>query len=218
MIVQACINGARKADHHPRLPLTTDAMVKDSLACLEAGASELHIHPRAPDGRESLAAVGDFMAEFRRNCPGTLVGVSTGEWIEADRTATLSAIANWSVLPDYASVNLSEAQAPEVMALLRERGVGIEAGLASAADAERLAAVPGFRQVFRVLIEIGEQQVQRADGMVQDILKVLQRSGVTRPILLHGFDATVWHFVRRARQYRFSTRVGLEDGAQMPDG
>ncbi|MBL8789995.1 MAG: hypothetical protein JNM45_05810 [Rhizobiales bacterium] len=41
---------------------------------------------------------------------------------------------------------------------------------------------------------------------------------MTRPILLHGFDATVWHFVRRARQYRFSTRVGLEDGAQMPDG
>jgi uncharacterized protein (DUF849 family) len=39
-----------------------------------------------------------------------------------------------------------------------------------------------------------------------------------RVILLHGFDATVWPLVTLARQRRWSTRVGLEDGRHMPDG
>ena len=56
MIVQACINGARAADYHPRLPWTPDAIACDSAACVAAGAAELHIHARSADGRESLAA------------------------------------------------------------------------------------------------------------------------------------------------------------------
>jgi uncharacterized protein (DUF849 family) len=38
------------------------------------------------------------------------------------------------------------------------------------------------------------------------------------PILLHGFDDTVWPFVERAVREGFSTRVGLEDGSGLPDG
>ncbi len=51
MIIQACINGARPSDFHPALPLTITTMVRDSLKCVESGASELHIHPRNADGR-----------------------------------------------------------------------------------------------------------------------------------------------------------------------
>jgi uncharacterized protein (DUF849 family) len=47
---------------------------------------------------------------------------------------------------------------------------------------------------------------------------VLDRANVRRPILLHGFDATVWPFVELARSRRWSTRVGLEDGKHLPDG
>ncbi|MFD1482198.1 3-keto-5-aminohexanoate cleavage protein [Paracoccus nototheniae] len=35
---------------------------------------------------------------------------------------------------------------------------------------------------------------------------------------MHGFDATVWHFVTRARQRRWSTRIGLEDGCHLASG
>ena len=84
MILQACLNGARPASFHPRLPLTPNDVARDAVACLGAGAAELHLHPRAPDGRESLSAVDETLGLLRTVCPGTLIGVSTGAWIEGD--------------------------------------------------------------------------------------------------------------------------------------
>jgi uncharacterized protein (DUF849 family) len=218
MIVQACLNGARRSDYHARLPLTASAMAADGAACIAAGAAELHIHARASDGRESLSAVDETILAVRRTCPGTLVGVSTGAWIEKDADRTRSAIAAWRELPDYASVNLSEEDAPAVIALLHQRGVGVEAGLASVADAERFIGLPDHARVFRILIEIGEQGLALARRVADDIATVLERANVRRPVLLHGYDATVWPFVEAARRRRWSTRVGLEDGKQLPDG
>ncbi|UPA24774.1 3-keto-5-aminohexanoate cleavage protein [Shinella oryzae] len=218
MIVQACLNGARPRDYHPRLPTTPDAMAADGAACVVAGAAELHIHPRGPDGRESLEAIDDTMLAMRRACPGTLVGVSTGAWIEGDVERTRDCISRWRVLPDYASVNLSEPDAPAVIGLLHQMGVGVEAGLATVADAERLASLADRHRVFRVLIEIEAQDPAGADAIADGIARVLARADIVRPILLHGFDDTVWHFVARARQKRWSTRVGLEDGRLLMNG
>ncbi|MEF2074256.1 3-keto-5-aminohexanoate cleavage protein [Consotaella aegiceratis] len=218
MIVQACINGARPSEFHPALPLTADAMARDAAACIQAGAGEIHLHPRADHGAESLHAVDKTVAALRKACPGTLLGVSTGAWIETSPAETRTAIAAWRELPDYASVNLSEPDAPAVMDLLRERGVGIEAGLASVADAERLVALPEHHRILRVLIEIEQQDPDEAITEAEGIEAVLDRAALRKPILLHGFDATVWDFVRRAGKRRWSTRVGLEDGKTLPDG
>lgn len=218
MIVQACINGARPYGYHPRLPLTIDAMARDSMACVAAGAAELHIHPRNSDGRESLSAVDELMLAMRRMCPGTLVGVSTGAWIEDDAALTRQHIAAWQKLPDYASVNLSELDAPAIMSLLRDIGVGVEAGLATVMDAKRFIELPDCHQVFRILIEIEEQNLQEADRIVDEIVQILEDASIRRPILLHGFDETVWHFVKRARQQCWSTRIGLEDGRLREQG
>ncbi|SDA89199.1 3-keto-5-aminohexanoate cleavage protein [Mesorhizobium qingshengii] len=218
MIVQACINGARPRDFHPRLPLDAQAMASDAAACVAAGAAELHIHPRGADGRESLAAVDATVLAVRQACPGTLIGVSTGARIENDVERTRAAIAGWRELPDYASVNLSEADAPGVMELLRQRGVGIEAGLASVADTERFVGLAGHDRVLRILIEIDIQDLPAALDEARGIAAVLERAGVRRPILLHGVDATVWRFVELAHHKRWSTRVGLEDGKTLADG
>ncbi|MGO7800714.1 hypothetical protein ACC710_37990, partial [Rhizobium ruizarguesonis] len=43
-------------------------------------------------------------------------------------------------------------------------------------------------------------------------------ANLLRPVLLHGFEATVWHFVSRARKSRLSTRVGMEDGRSLRNG
>jgi uncharacterized protein (DUF849 family) len=193
-------------------------MARDAALCVAAGAGELHIHPRAENGHESLSAVGPTVALVRRACPGTLVGVSTGAWIEADEARTRDAIGGWEHLPDYASVNLSEADAPAVMDLLRRRGVGVEAGLASVADAERLAGLADDHLIFRVLIEIGQQDLAEAESAMEAIAGVLARTGMTRPVLLHGFDSTIWHFAALARGKRWSARIGLEDGKHLPDG
>ena len=102
-------------------------------------------------------------------------------------------------MPDYASVNLEERDAPAVMERLRQRGIGIEAGLASIADAERLVALDGARRSLRILIEVGEQDASEAMAVASGIGEVLDRAGTRRPMLLHGFDATVWHFVASQR-------------------
>jgi uncharacterized protein (DUF849 family) len=218
MIVQACLNGARSRDFHPQLPSTAEEIARHGAACVDASAAELHVHARTPDGRESLLAVDATMLALRQACPGTLIGVSTGAWIEKDEQRTRDCIARWNELPDYASVNLSEPDAPAIMDLLRQRGVGIEAGLASVADAERLVDLKDHKRVFRILIEIEEQDLGIARQVADEIAMVLDRAGVKRPILLHGVDATVWQFVELAYQRQWSTRVGLEDGKNLPDG
>lgn len=220
MIVQACINGARASDFHPALPLSADTMARDGAACVAVGAAELHLHPRDLDGRESLApaTMDATMLAMRRACPGTLIGVSTGAWIEGDERRTLACIDGWTELPDYASVNLEEPDAPAVMERLRQRGIGIEAGLASVADAERPVALDGGRRSLRILVEVSEQDISGAMAVADGIVTVLGRAEVRRPMLLHGFNATVWRFVHRAAERRWSTRVGFEDGGQLADG
>lgn len=218
MIVQACINGARPREFHPRLPLTAQTMASDAAACVAAGAAELHIHPRSIDGRESLAAVNATVLAVRQACPGTLVGVSTGAWIEDDVERTRASIGGWRELPDYASVNLSEVDAPGVIELLRNRGVGIEAGLATLADAGRFVGLADHSRMLRILIEIDIRDLPAALDEAHGIAAVLERAGVRRPILLHGVDATVWPFVELAHRKRWSTRVGLEDGKTLADG
>jgi uncharacterized protein (DUF849 family) len=220
MIVQACLNGDRPAAYHPALPLTPEAMAADAAACIAAGAAELHLHPRGPDGRESLepGIVDATVLAVRRACPGTLVGVSTGAWIEGDADRTLAYIKGWRELPDHASVNLSEPNAPAVAERLRWLGIGVEAGLASVADAERLVALGLGPCALRVLVEVQEQDEAEALAVANGIGAVLARAGLRRPMLLHGQDATVWRFVARAAEGRLSTRVGLEDGRVLPDG
>lgn len=218
MIVQACLNGSRTVGFHQRLPVTSEDIANEGAWCIAAGAAELHLHPRGVRGKESLAAIDTAILSLRRACPGTLIGVSTGAWIENDEVQSRNCIAQWNELPDYASVNLSEPDAPAIIELLRRRGIGVEAGLASVADAERLVKLSGHRPVSRILIEIEEQDLGVARPVAESIAAVLDRAGLRRPILLHGVDATVWPCVELARQRRWSTRVGLEDGKHLPDG
>ena len=220
MIVQACLNGTRQPGSHPRLPTDPAGLAADAAAVVQAGAHEIHLHVRGADGRESLAPadVDATVAAVRAAIPGTLVGISTGAWIERDDDRRLAYMATWRELPDYASVNLSEPGAPAVIERLHRMGVGIEAGLASTADAERLIRLDLMRLSLRLLIEIDEQDLAEAMAVTDAILAVLGEAGVRKPILLHGFDATVWAFVEQAFARGFSTRVGLEDGSALPDG
>ncbi|OWS75257.1 3-keto-5-aminohexanoate cleavage enzyme [Pantoea sp. VS1] len=218
MILQACINGARTKLDHPSIPVTSDEIIADALACVAAGAHEIHVHPRSETGAESLGAVDTTVSAIRLVCPGTLIGVSTGDWIEGGAEQTRRAVSAWKTKPDYASVNLSETGSAELIKLLIERNIGVEAGLSSPLDAEMLVRLPERDRIFRVLIEIEEQQVEAADSMASEIVGILKSSGINKQILLHGFDATAWHFIERAKAEMFSTRIGLEDCLFDPDG
>lgn len=218
-MLQACLNGSRTSGYHPRLPVSADALAEDGAACVAAGAAELHVHPRDAAGIETLAAPAfdTTIAALRRRCPGTPIGVSTGAWIAGSGEATLGAIAGWRELPDYASVNLSEAPAPAVMDCLRWRGIGIEAGLGSIADAERLLASGMQAHLLRVLIELDDKDGPEPQAVADAIDRVVERGGCRCPRLLHGAGGVVWPLVTHAGRRGFSTRIGLEDGNRLPD-
>ncbi len=86
------------------------------------------------------------------------------------------------------------------------------------ADAERLVALGLGPRALRILIEVEEQDEAKALAVAEGIETVLVHARLCRPLLLHGLDATVWRFVARAAERRFSTRVGLEDGCSLIDG
>jgi uncharacterized protein (DUF849 family) len=219
VIVQACLNGGRDRTFHPALPTTLDAIVADAVASVQAGAAELHVHVRDETGRETLRpdVVDRTITALRRGCPGTLIGISTGEWIEKDDARRRQYIGTWSVLPDYASVNLVERDCVAVIAVLRERGIGVEAGLWTAADAERCLALDLARPALRYLLEVNQQGEREAFDELTALEAVLVRAPA-KPVLLHGLDATVWPMLDAAFARRYSTRIGFEDGKTLPDG
>ena len=219
-VLQACLNGDRPPSEHPRVPRTPAELARDAAEARAAGAAELHLHPRGADGAETLEpdAVAACLDALRAAVPGMPVGVGTGAWIAPGGPARLAHVARWRTLPDYASVNLGEADAADTMGALDRLGVGIEAGLWNRADAERFIAMPRARECLRVLVEMTDDDPGRAMAEGEAVLATLGSAGIDLPILLHGEGGSVWAMVREAARRGLSTRVGLEDGLHLPDG
>jgi uncharacterized protein (DUF849 family) len=193
-------------------------LARDAAACAAAGAGAIHLHPRDPDGREALDAdVVDVVVTCVRAACGVPVGVSTGAWIEPDVERRVALVRAWRA-PDYASVNLSEDGAPEVMGALLDAGVGIEAGVWSVQDAERLASSGLGDRVTRVLVEPVDVGIEEAIGVVEQIHAALDRLGVAAPRLQHGDGEATWVLLRDAIARGVDTRIGLEDTQYEPDG
>src|SRR4051794_17097363 len=101
--------------------------------------------------------------------PRAVGGGAARARVEKGEGETRNAIAAWRELPDYASVNLSESDAPAVIATLHRVGVDVEAGLASVADAERFIKLSDHQRALRILIEIGEQDFSVAQKIADDV-------------------------------------------------
>lgn len=226
MLIQACLNGNRKPEEHPALPLSPEELARDARLSLDAGAGALHVHPRRADGAETLAAreVGDAVAAIRAVCPGTPVGVATGAWISPDLPQKLALLGSWRMLdeerrPDFASVNFSEKGAEEVCATLLGAGIGVEAGLWSTEDARLFVESGMAGRCVRVLIElVRERTAEEATATAREIERTLDETGVTEPRLLHGERDVAWPMLRYALKRGFDVRIGLEDTLVMPDG
>ncbi|MEK1888035.1 MAG: 3-keto-5-aminohexanoate cleavage protein [Phyllobacterium sp.] len=219
-MLQACLNGGRNRDFHTAVPYTADELARDAAHVVAAGASELHIHPRGPDGLESLAPydVGAAIRAVRESVPEVPIGLSTHWRIPPRGRARQTPIEQWQDLPDYVSVNLIEEDAAEVMALVWSKGIGVEAGLWSVDDAERLIALPDAQKCLRVLIEINEQDIDEGLAVAMGIVSVLERAKMELPILLHGDEASVWPMFNLALARGYDGRIGLEDGRLLPEG
>jgi uncharacterized protein (DUF849 family) len=218
VLLQAALNGPWTKAQHPAVPASIDELAQDALACVAAGARAMHLHPRDQYGRESLdPAVVDGVAAAVRDACGFPVGVSTGAWIEPDLKRRLQLIGAWTA-PDYASVNLSEDGAEEVMDVLLGAGIGVEAGVWSPEDAERLAASGFGDRVTRILVEPVDVGAQDAIAVVDVIHAALDRAGLEVPRLQHGDGHATWVLIEDAIRKGIDTRVGLEDTQYEPGG
>jgi uncharacterized protein (DUF849 family) len=194
-------------------------MAESAARAVAAGATDVHVHPKTPCGRDSLSPrVLAPTLEAIRARVSVPVGVTTGAWAEPDPAARLARIREWTVLPDHASVNWHEEGAEDIAAALIERGVGVEAGVWSDTDgAARFAGSPLGPRVLRVLAEVTDTSPDTAEASAHALLADLGRA-CGHPVLLHGEDGGAWPVLRLAGRLGLPTRIGLEDTLLLPDG
>jgi uncharacterized protein (DUF849 family) len=220
VLIKACLNGSREPGAHPALPLTPDELAADAERAVAAGARALHIHPRRLDGAQSFDAqdVTAALSAIRARCPDTPVGVTTAAWIEPDVSRRLRQVQEWTVLPDFASVNFSEPGVADLCQALHACGIGIEAGLSTTADVDLLLQLGLADHCLRILIEPDEEEAEAALASVAAVIAALDNANIRLPRLLHGFDTTTWPVLDFALSLGYDTRIGLEDTLALPDG
>src|ERR687885_2018988 len=217
MWLQACLNGSRTVIEHPAVPVTPGALADDARRVLHAGAAAVHVHPRDTAGQESLApdVVGATLPASRDACPGMPVGISTAAYIEPDLGRRVAAIAAWTRLPDFVSVNLAEPGIEHVVAICVRRQIGLEAGIWTVEDARHLLTLTDTPWL-RLLLEPWESDAHQATAMVDAIEAVLGDALPGVPRLVHGTDDAAWALLKRAIRDGYPSRVGLEDTLLLP--
>lgn len=215
-MIQAALNGARRCDEHPGIPCSAEELARDAVACVAAGAVELHLHPRDANGQETLDPLIVYSTIRQvKAAVDVPVGISTGAWIEPDLERRLASIRAWYG-PDYASVNCSETGAVEVMYALIGAGIGIEVGIARVEDVDVFARslLLFSAAVVRILVEPASDALQNEDAARECFDAMHQRLdaiGCANARLQHTDGPLVWFGVRDARRRGLDTRIGFED-------
>jgi len=220
-MIQCALNGGFDREDHPEVPVTLEQLVEDAAGCWAAGARSVHLHPRRPsDGAETLAAQphGAVVKAVREAVPDLEISCSTADDIDIGRAVDrIAAVRAWKQPPDVVTVNVSEAGAMELGTALLDCGIGIEAGLFTIADADRLFAAPWADAVDRVLVEtIFEHDDRSAVALARAIDARVAALG--RPRLWHGDGRASWAVVDAGLDAGVDVRVGLEDSLIGRDG
>ena len=181
----------------------------------------LHLHPYDAAGRETRTAepCAAALRAVQVACPGIPISLSTAAASEPDpRRRELVAV--WTLLPELVTANQGEAGIHELCDDVIARGVGIEAGLLSRADADSfvrsgLAAVRSglAARCVRVLIEPLDPDAAEAVAHAHALEEVLQRAGSALPQVHHGDGIASWAVnARAAPRTRHANRPGGHAG------
>ena len=221
VILKACLNGVRRPGEHPALPVTPAAIAADAARAVRAGADALHVHAKDDHGADTLdpVSVAAVLDAVREAAPGTPVGITTGAWAMPDPRHRVAVISEWTVLPDFASVNWHEPGAQDVAEALLDRGVGVQAGL------WQPAAVASWRRwghrdrCLRVLLEVvGDHPPEQAVFAAGRLVAALGEVAGETSVLLHGEGTSSWPVLAEAVRRGLDVRIGLEDVLVLRDG
>ena len=161
---------------------------------MDAGARVLHLHPYDATGVETLAAepCAAALRAIRAACPGVVISLSTSAAIETDPRRRLSLVASWTELPELVTANQGEPGILELCEHLLGRGVGIEAGLLSLADARAFARAGIAGRCVRALVEPLDADPEAAVTHAAAMEEVLAGAGITLAQVHHGDGVATW--------------------------
>ena len=219
-LLAAALNGGRTRDEHPAIPRTPGELAEAARGSAAAGAAVVHVHAYGADGTETLAAEPCAAAihAVRAACPGIPISLTTSAAIEPDPERRLEQVAAWSVLPELVTANQGEEGIRELCEHLMARGVGIEAGLLSVADAEAFVESGLAARCTRALIEPLDADAEEAVGHARAIEAVLAGAAVALEQVHHGDGIASWAVSRSGLERGHGIRTGLEDTTVLPDG
>ncbi len=216
-LLQAALNGDRE---HPALPRTPEELASEARAAVDAGARVLHLHPYDANGRQTFEAepCAAALRAVRAVCPGIPISLSTSAEIEPDPERRRALVAAWTELPELVTANQGEEGILDLCAVLVERGMGIEAGLLSLADAHAFARSGIADQCVRAMVEPLGEDPDAALAEAEAIEEVLASGHVSLQQVHHGDGLASWAVNRRGAARGHGIRTGLEDTPVMPDG
>lgn len=216
-MLQAALNGDRE---HPAAPRTPEELATEARAAVDAGAVSLHLHPYDEYGHETLAAgpCAAALRAVRAACPGIQISLGTSAAIEPDPDRRLALVAAGTELPVLVTANQGEEGILGLCEHLLARGVGIEAGLLSLADARAFAASGIAERCARAMVEPLDPDPRDAVAHAEAIERMLAEGGVRLEQVHHGDGLASWAVNRRALARGHGIRTGLEDTAVLPDG
>lgn len=215
--LQVALNGDRRHDAAPRGP---DAIGDDAAASVRAGAHSVHVHAYDGAGNETLNAAecGAVIRAIRARCPDVPISLTTSATIVPDPVQRLQTVQSWTDFPDLVTANQGEEGITELGEWLILRGVGIEAGLLSPADAHAFVASPLRDRCRRVLIEPLDPDPVAALRDAEEMEAILSAAGIALPQVHHGYDGSCWAVNKRALARGHGIRTGMEDVTILPDG
>jgi uncharacterized protein (DUF849 family) len=215
--LQAALNGDSV---HPATPRTPVAIAEATRAAVAAGAHSVHVHAFDKDGRETLdgTACAEVLRAIRSVASGTPISLTTSAAIVADPDRRLQIVQRWEVMPDLITANQGEPGIVPLCEHFLSRGVEIEAGLLTVADARAFVISGLAPRCRRVLVEPLDLDPTTALEHAAKMEEILLAAGITLEQVHHGYGDACWAVNRRALDQGHGIRTGLEDVTVLPDG
>ena len=154
----------------------------------------------------------------RALCPGIPVSLTTSATIVPDPNERLRIVAAWQEFPDLVTVNQGEPGILELCEFLLSRGVALEAGLLTLADAHAFVRSGLAPRCRRVLIEPLDADPATALNHAAAMEDTLLAAGIDLEQVHHGEGIACWAVNRRALERGHGIRTGVEDVTVLPDG
>ena len=202
------------------MPQTAEELAAEGRAAVEAGAQVLHLHPYDASGAETFAAdvCAAALTGGARGVPGR---ADLTQYVVEDRGRPCPAPGADRDLDRAAralTANQGEAGNVELCEHLADRGVGIEAGLLSLADAHDFVLAGIANRCVRVLIEPLDADPGTAVDHAAAMEQAVVAAGIDLEQVHHGDGIATWAVMERGVTRGHGTRVGLEDTTVLPDG